>query len=118
MFQESNPVKLLLHHLNTEPLPPSRQTELPIPGQLDALVLDCLAKQPDNRPPNFAEVRRRLASVELAEHWIQERAKRWWQIHLPAGMAPPSPSVVGPPVASPEWKPRIYAAPAGGRPDA
>ena len=37
------------------PIPPSQRTELPIPRELDDLVLACLEKDPDKRPQN-AEV--------------------------------------------------------------
>ena len=35
-------MKMFLQHLQAPPLPPSQRTELPIPPEVDALVLACL----------------------------------------------------------------------------
>jgi hypothetical protein len=62
-------------------VPPSRRTELPIPPELDALVLACLSKQPDQRPAAALELAERL--TPFAERWTAEHARRWWESHLP-----------------------------------
>ena len=43
VFEADTSMKVLMHHLNT-PIPPSQRTELPIPRELDELVLACLQK--------------------------------------------------------------------------
>jgi hypothetical protein len=54
---------ILFQHLNQPPAPPrSRRPE--IPEDLDALVLDLLAKQPDDRPQDAASVADRLRPDE------------------------------------------------------
>ena len=40
-------MKMLLQHVQTPPVPPSQRTELPIPRELDELVLACLEKDPE-----------------------------------------------------------------------
>ncbi|HMF88056.1 MAG TPA: serine/threonine-protein kinase, partial [Gemmatimonadaceae bacterium] len=42
VFEADTSMKMLMHHLNTAPVPPSQRTELPIPRELDELVLACL----------------------------------------------------------------------------
>jgi serine/threonine-protein kinase len=66
------------------PEPPSRRTELPIPAELDALVLSCLAKEPEHRPQSARELMQRLDAVPLGEAWTEERAREWWKTHLPS----------------------------------
>ena len=84
VFTADTPMALLLHHAQTPATPPSTRTELPIPPALDALVLSCLAKDPAARPQTARELSRRLASVDVANDWTEERARDWWASHQPA----------------------------------
>jgi serine/threonine-protein kinase len=85
VFTADTPMALLLHHAHTPATPPSTRTELRIPSALDDLVLSCLAKDPAARPQTARELSRRLASVEVANDWTDDRARDWWASHLPAG---------------------------------
>ena len=85
VFTADTPMGLLLKHAQTMPTPPSSRTDLPIPAALDQLVLSCLAKDPAERPQSARELSRRLAEVEGAAAWTQERARHWWATHQPAG---------------------------------
>jgi serine/threonine-protein kinase len=84
VFSGETPMALLLHHAHTPPTPPSARTELPIPPALDHLVLSCLAKDPAERPQSARELSRRLAEVEGASAWTEDRARDWWARHHPA----------------------------------
>src|SRR5262245_31897433 len=46
VFEAKNAVDLFAQHLHTTHIPPSQRTEIPIPAELDALVLACLEKDP------------------------------------------------------------------------
>jgi serine/threonine-protein kinase len=80
VFTSDTAMGLLLHHAKTAPTPPSARTELPIPPALEHLVLLCLAKDPADRPQSAKELSLRLAEVEGAESWTQDRARGWWEI--------------------------------------
>jgi eukaryotic-like serine/threonine-protein kinase len=84
VFTADTPMALLLHHTQTPPTPPSARTELPIPSALDDVVLSCLAKDPAARPQTARELSRRLASVDVANAWTEDRARDWWASHEPA----------------------------------
>jgi serine/threonine-protein kinase len=84
VFTAATPLALLLHHAQTPPTPPSARTDRPIPAALDDLVLSCLAKDPAKRPQSARELSRRLAEVDGANAWTQERAQEWWAAHQPA----------------------------------
>jgi eukaryotic-like serine/threonine-protein kinase len=75
---------LVMHHAHTLPTAPSTRTALPIPTALDNLVLSCLAKDPAERPQSARELSRRLADVEGASLWTEDRAREWWAAHSPA----------------------------------
>jgi serine/threonine-protein kinase len=81
VFTAETPMGLLLQHAQTLPTPPSARTDLPIPRALDDLVLSCLAKDPANRPQSARELSLRLAEVEGASDWTQDRAREWWAAH-------------------------------------
>jgi eukaryotic-like serine/threonine-protein kinase len=84
VFTADTPMGLVLQHAQTPPTPPSARTELPIPPALDELVMSCLAKDPAKRPQSAKELSRRLAELEGASAWTQERARDWWVTHQPA----------------------------------
>jgi serine/threonine-protein kinase len=83
VFDATSPMKLVLQHVQDEPVPPSERTELSIPEALDEVILHCLRKSPDERPQSAAEVARALERVPLPSAWDAERATRWWQTHAP-----------------------------------
>jgi len=83
VFLGDSPVSLLVHHASTTPEPPSRRTELPIPEPLDRLVLSCLAKDPDERPPSARVLAELLNAIELPVAWTADRAREWWALHQP-----------------------------------
>jgi serine/threonine-protein kinase len=83
VFTADTAIRLLLAHAQAEPDPPSARTELPIPAALEALVMACLAKDRDLRPSSARDLLRRLDALPLERAWSAERAREWWQSHLP-----------------------------------
>jgi serine/threonine-protein kinase len=83
VFEAPNAMQLLFQHAERAPVPPSERVELEIPPALDALVLACLAKRPEDRPASAGELARRLRAAVVGEGWTEERAQRWWQRHRP-----------------------------------
>jgi len=83
VFTADTVMKLLLAHAQTPPAPPSSRTEMPIPPDLDALVLSCLAKNPAHRPKSARDLLQRLDEIALPQPWTEARAREWWHMHLP-----------------------------------
>ncbi len=83
VFEARSSVQMLMHHVGREPEPPSRCTELPVPPELDALILDLLRKEKDTRPATATEVVARLDAIPLERAWDRERARLWWDHHRP-----------------------------------
>jgi eukaryotic-like serine/threonine-protein kinase len=87
VFTADTPMKLLLAHAHAPPEAPSARTELPIPPDLDALVLSCLAKDRECRPKSPRDLLERLETVVLGQAWTTARAREWWATHLPLSAA-------------------------------
>ncbi len=84
VFTADTAMKLLMAHAQTPAPAPSSMTELPIPPDLDALVLSCLAKDREQRPQTARDLLRRLDAVALEKPWTESRALEWWKAHLPS----------------------------------
>lgn len=82
VFTGDTVLKVITQHLHAAPLPPSQRTELPIPTAVEHLVLKCLAKKPEDRPPNARQLAHSLDAID-GMTWSEEEAKRWWSRHHP-----------------------------------
>ncbi len=83
VFESSTPVGMLVQHVQKEPEPPSKFTELEVPPALDQLILECLRKEKAARPGSADVLGDRLSAIDLREPWTQERARAWWELHSP-----------------------------------
>ncbi|MFJ6987738.1 MULTISPECIES: protein kinase [unclassified Streptomyces] len=59
-FDLGDPWAILLGHRDTVPVPP-REQRPDLPDYLDRVILELLAKQPDQRPPDARELERRIS---------------------------------------------------------
>ena len=87
-----NIVEICGHHLHTEPIPPSERLGRELPYELEAVVMQCLAKKPDDRPQSAGEIRARLAASLDVPRWRQADAQAWWQEHGEAVQPEPADS--------------------------
>jgi len=87
VFEGDTPMKVMMDHARTPPRPPSSRTEMPIPAELEQIILQCLEKDPARRPADAVELGLRLAAVPVAQPWSFERAEKWWRAHLPEQFA-------------------------------
>jgi eukaryotic-like serine/threonine-protein kinase len=83
VFEAETPMKMLLQHVQAQPIPPSERTELPIPQELEQLVMACLNKNPINRPRDAEELFAMSCRCQGDEGWTARQAKEWWEHHLP-----------------------------------
>jgi serine/threonine-protein kinase len=84
VFEAESSLNMIMQHVQAEPKPPSARTELELSPELEAIVLDCLKKDPAARPQSAAQLSERVARCPGADAWTQERARRWWETHRPA----------------------------------
>jgi serine/threonine-protein kinase len=72
-----------LKHVQAQPDPPSSRTELPIPIEMEQLIMRCLEKNPHDRPGSAREISATLEAMDLPP-WTEEDAAAWWDRNLPA----------------------------------
>jgi serine/threonine protein kinase len=91
VFEGASLYDLISKHLNATPEPPSRHAPQPVPPELDALILQCLEKDPAHRPADARALERQLADIAQRIPWSDDQAEAWWSAHLvPRTSAPPS----------------------------
>jgi eukaryotic-like serine/threonine-protein kinase len=83
VFEGTNAVELMIAHAKTPPVPPSERLGRALPADLEAVVMACLAKSPDDRPADAQELARRLRACALEDSWSQDQAVAWWREHQP-----------------------------------
>jgi serine/threonine-protein kinase len=83
VFEGDTAMKVMLQHVQDTPVPPSQRSELYIPRELDELVLACLEKDPKKRPQDAEALLAMAWQCRTCESWDQEKARSWWEGHLP-----------------------------------
>ncbi|HVJ90661.1 MAG TPA: serine/threonine-protein kinase [Labilithrix sp.] len=83
VFDGANLVEICSAQLHQTPVPPS-DMQPTIPKALEQIVLDCLEKNPQNRPTSATRLIERLLACDLPP-WSREDARRWWENATPSG---------------------------------
>jgi hypothetical protein len=80
-FDGDSAAEIAAQHLRDIPPRPSERAAVSVPADLEALIMRCLAKEPDDRPASVEELSAELAACAAAAAWSQEAARHWWQDH-------------------------------------
>ena len=79
VFQASTMLEVCAKHMLEAPVPPSQKLGRPLPADLEAIVLACLAKDRDARPPSAAALRASLLACADAARYDVAAARAWWR---------------------------------------
>jgi eukaryotic-like serine/threonine-protein kinase len=87
VFEAESALRMLIQHIQAQPVPPSQRGAQAVPPALERLILRCLEKDPARRPSSADEILAELDRVELDAAWDPSRAREWWESHIvvPAG---------------------------------
>ena len=83
VFEADSAMAMVMAHVQTVPVPPSRRTEIEIPESLERVILGCLEKEPARRPETGLGLLDLLAECRGVEPWTGREAERWWGTHMP-----------------------------------
>lgn len=89
VFDGRSVIDILNKHTTAAPEPPSQRLGKPIPVELEALVLACLAKKPADRPASAADLAKALERC-VGAHWANEEAQAWWSQFRPGAAKSPT----------------------------
>jgi hypothetical protein len=79
VFDGNSVLQLCIQHIHQAPESLVARG-VDVPAALEALVLECLDKDPERRPQTAAELRRRVEDCGVAP-WTGENARVWWNQH-------------------------------------
>ena len=74
-------VNICAKHIHDTPTPPSSLLGQALPGDLEAVILQCLAKQPQQRPDSADALATALLDCADAGSWNVAASRDWWQQH-------------------------------------
>jgi serine/threonine-protein kinase len=77
VYDAENTFQMVAKHLHHQPVPPSERGGVPIPPELESLVLSCLSKDPSGRPASACALSEALGRVDVAL-WTEDQAREWW----------------------------------------
>jgi eukaryotic-like serine/threonine-protein kinase len=78
IFEASTSLAVLIHHIQTAPTPPSKRIPgLVIDPDLEALIMQCLEKDPNARPQSIIEFMERLNLINV-KSWDVFDAINWY----------------------------------------
>jgi serine/threonine-protein kinase len=76
---EGQPVQVIQSHLKAAPQQPSARIGRPLPAKLENVILDCLEKDPNDRPESAQALIDRLNACDDVAPWAAEEAREWWR---------------------------------------
>ena len=78
VFDGETIMDVCLHHIQSPPPPLSEARGEPVPAELEAVVMACLAKDPEDRPASGRALAGALEEVPVPR-WTLWEAEAWWQ---------------------------------------
>ena len=81
-FNARSAADFIGHHLHTAPVP-LEERDPSLPRDLGAVLMRCLAKDPEERHASIAALRDALRGCADAGRWTQDEAEAWWSAHGP-----------------------------------
>jgi eukaryotic-like serine/threonine-protein kinase len=81
VFEAATVLEVCSKHMLEVPVSPSERLGKPLPADLEAIVLGCLAKDRNDRPASAAALRASLLACADAGRNDQPAARDWWRAH-------------------------------------
>jgi eukaryotic-like serine/threonine-protein kinase len=82
LFEVRNLRDVLLHQVKTMPQKPSARLGRQVSADLEEIIMQCLAKNPNDRPRTATDLETALAQCRSAAAWTRREAQAWWNDHI------------------------------------
>jgi hypothetical protein len=79
VFEGKTAVDICIQHVTAIPKRPSEVSSIPIPSELEDILMKCLAKKPADRYASALELAEALSALPPSKDWNDAFAKRWWK---------------------------------------
>ncbi|HEU5073075.1 MAG TPA: serine/threonine protein kinase [Polyangiaceae bacterium] len=79
LFDGDTPMEVCVAQMTAEPKPMHEYAD--VPADLEAAVMACLAKRPEERPESMEVLAARLCACQNSGGWTNEAAAAWWREH-------------------------------------
>ena len=90
LFDHDTVEDLLVCQVKEPPPHPAERLGKPVSPDLADLIMRCLAKQPEQRPPSAEALDQALAGCASAGAWTSLDAEQWWRANMAAVEALPA----------------------------
>jgi eukaryotic-like serine/threonine-protein kinase len=78
VFEGRTVVEVCSHHLHSRPVPPRERLGGPVPETLADVLMTCLEKRPERRPPSAAVLLDLMAACHDVAPWTSTMGRHWW----------------------------------------
>ena len=78
VFEGTTVTQMLVAHVSAKPARPSERIDRRLPTDLEDVLLACLEKKRDDRPPTAAALATMLRACADAGKWGRAEAAQWW----------------------------------------
>lgn len=82
-FRDDNPIMQVVAHA-TDQVPSLASIGVQVEPEVEAIVMQCLEKEPDKRFCNARELLLALEQCQTESTWDWSRAEQWWKQHQPS----------------------------------
>ncbi|MDQ3368571.1 MAG: serine/threonine protein kinase [Myxococcota bacterium] len=89
MFDGKTAVEICIQHVTQVPKRPSEVAGVHVPRDLEAIVMKCLEKRPEDRFGSATELAEALARLPPSPDWDRAAALRWWRDFKELAAQPP-----------------------------
>jgi len=79
VFEGKTTLDVCVQHVTAVPRPPSQVAAIHVDPALEAVILRCLAKKPEERYDSAAALGEALRAVPPTKGWDDTEARRWWR---------------------------------------
>lgn len=83
IFDTADAELIMTAHVEQQPVRPSERSGLPVPKDLENLIMKCLEKDPEDRPGGARELADALECCAAFHDWSREHSEQWWMQYAP-----------------------------------
>ena len=80
LFDSDEVEALLSKQVKEQPALPSERLGKPVSTDLAELLMQCLSKNPEDRPPTAEDLEEALGQCSSAGTWTLQEAEEWWRV--------------------------------------